>query len=108
MSEHGNLVLSDDARARIGSYLQEVDAELAHAGMPPADREAMKADIHVQILEMLRANLRGNKADRADVEAVISQLDPPRKYNGHDQEKRSAAESDAGPSVYPDFLPGKS
>ena len=70
---------SPDARVRVDAYLDAIERVLVAADMPRAERKGIADDVEAQILEMLTA--RGcAKPSVEDVEAVLSDLDPPEAY----------------------------
>jgi len=70
---------SPDARERMDAYLDAIERVLVAADMPRAERKGIADDVEAQILEMLTA--RGcAKPSVEDVEAVLSDLDPPEAY----------------------------
>ena len=84
MTQPGQVALSDDAQNRIQQYLKEVGTQLEHSGVLGPERDGILMDIHVQILDMLIA--RGKQtADAKDIEAVLSELDPPKQFNGKEE-----------------------
>ena len=71
--------LAPDARARVDTYLDAVEKALQRAGRPRDERRGVADDVEAQILEML-AERAGFAPSLADVEAVLSDLDPPEAY----------------------------
>ena len=71
--------LLPDARARVDTYLDAIEKTLERAGRPRDERRGVADDVEAQILEML-ADRAGFAPTVADVEAVLSDLDPPEAY----------------------------
>lgn len=70
---------SPDACVRVDAYLDAIERVLVAADMPRAERKGIADDVEAQILEMLSA--RGHvEPSVEDVEAVLSDLDPPEAY----------------------------
>jgi len=69
-----------EARKRIDAYLDAIDRVLAGAGMSRSERRNVTDDVETQIQEMLAARGSAQPPAIADVEAVLSQLDPPEAY----------------------------
>ncbi|MFO0808834.1 MAG: hypothetical protein U0746_09445 [Gemmataceae bacterium] len=94
--------LEAPVRDLIDGRLDAVDRVLLHAGTPRSERREIVGEVEAQIFEMLAR--RGDAPARADVLAVLSQLDPPESYapDGFDvREFRTAwaANEPAGPRV---------
>jgi quercetin dioxygenase-like cupin family protein len=67
---------------RVEQFLSAVERALAESGLGAEERQNVKADLRVQIEEMLAARLgeSGRAATLADVDAVLGELDPPESY----------------------------
>jgi mannose-6-phosphate isomerase-like protein (cupin superfamily) len=68
---------------RIQQFITAVDRTLAEGGMAEEERQNIVGDLRVQIEEMLsaRAGSSGKPTAIEDVEAVLSELDPPESYS---------------------------
>jgi len=71
--------LSPDARERVDAYLDTIERVLVAADMSRPERRGVIDDVEAQILDML-ATCAGTEAAIEDVEAVLSDLDPPEAY----------------------------
>ncbi len=86
--------LSTDLQARIETYLNAVDAELA--GKPEAARRELLAQLREHITESLRR--RGAEPTSADVEAVLAEMDPPESF-AEEEVRGQRAEVSGQPSA---------
>ena len=68
----------EQVRARVRTYLKEVAAHLE--GMPERERQDLLKQLESHIYEGLQARTEGNDAQASDVEAVLSEMDPPESY----------------------------
>ena len=82
--------LAPDARARVDTYLDAIEKALQRAGRARDERRGVADDVEAQILEML-ADRAGFAPTVADVEAVLSDLDPPEAYAEADGPPADAA-----------------
>jgi len=71
--------LTPHVQSRVDQYLDAVDRVLGSAGKPRTERRNITDDVETQILDMLAARA-GAEPTVAEVEAVLSQLDPPEAY----------------------------
>ena len=69
---------NEQVRARVQSYLKEVAAHLER--MPERERQDLLRQLDSHIHEALQARTGGNDAQASDVEAVLSEMDPPASY----------------------------
>ena len=77
------MMLSDEARRRLDAHLDAVERALAAAGHSREQRRAVVDDLEAQINEMLAGRLGvGGSPTLGDVEAVLSEVDPPSAYGG--------------------------
>jgi len=88
--------LPPEARQRVEAYLDAIERVLVAAGMPRDERRGITDEIEAQILEML-ADRAGFQPTVSDVEAVLSELDPPEAY----AEEPAGASPAAGPAAPP-------
>lgn len=69
------------AQQRVDAFLSAVERSLAEARVPEDERRSVLEDLRAQILDMLAGRAGSiEKANEGDVEAVLSQLDPPESY----------------------------
>ena len=73
-----SVTLSGEARTRLDTHLDAVEAALVGKGVSREERRAVVDDLEAQILDMLAA--KSESPGVADVEAVLTQLDPPAAY----------------------------
>jgi mannose-6-phosphate isomerase-like protein (cupin superfamily) len=98
---------------RIDQFISAVERTLAEGGMGEEERQNIVGDLRVQIEEMLsaRTTSAGKPATLADVEAVLSELDPPESYSQADEGKETPkvqhAEQSRGHSCGPGFGYGR-
>jgi hypothetical protein len=71
--------LGSELRRRIDAYLDAIDRVLSASGMNRSERRNITDDVETQIQEMLAAR-GGGAPTRADVEAVLAELDLPEAY----------------------------
>ena len=88
MSE-GQLQFAPDAEARVNDFLAAVERALAAAGCSQPERQNVADDLRAQITEMVTARLAAGsqQVSRADVEAVLAELDPPEAFASAAQER---------------------
>jgi len=88
-------------RERIAQFIAAVERSLSEAGVSADERQNVTADLRVQIEEMLSARTEGKTPTLEDVQAVLSELDPPESYSetepGESQKPQPAEESCCGP-----------
>ena len=95
MSEQSNISGANEPRPtpgqRIDQFIAAVDRTLAEGGMAEEERQNVVGDLRVQIEEMLsaRAGSSGKATTIEDVEAVLSELDPPESYSPGDAPKET-------------------
>ena len=68
----------EQACARVQSYLEEVAAHLER--MPEREQQDLLRQLESHIHEALQARTGGKDAQASDVEAVLSEMDPPESY----------------------------
>jgi len=68
-----------EVRRQIDAYLDAIDRVLSASGMTRGERRNVTDDVETQIQEMLAARA-GELPTVADIEAVLSSLDPPEAY----------------------------
>ncbi len=79
---------------RIDAHLDAIDRVLAESGLPSHDRVAIVGEVEHQVREILADRCPGGAAPSiADVEAVLSELDPPESYADRDAQASIAAPS---------------
>jgi mannose-6-phosphate isomerase-like protein (cupin superfamily) len=83
-----------DVRARIDEFLAAVETAMAKSDVSVRERQNVLDDLRTQIAEML-AQRANQPPSVADVEAVLSELDPPQSYAG-EAEKKEPVEAAAG------------
>ncbi len=88
--------LAADAQQRVDQYLDAVERALEKGGRPRDERRGITDEVEAQILEML-ADRAGFQPTVSDVEAVLSELDPPEAY----AEEPAGASPAAGPAAPP-------
>jgi len=91
-------ILRSDVRVRLDAHLDAVDRVLMSAGMPRSERQNITEDLGGQILEMLTAR-SGGSPTRADIEAVLAELDPPEAYADGQQAASAPAPPPPAPHV---------
>ena len=70
--------IDERGSARIDAYLKDVSANLAL--MPARERQDLVDQLRSHIHEALQARTAGSDARDGDVEAVLSEMDPPESY----------------------------
>jgi hypothetical protein len=88
--------LAADAQQRVDQYLDAVERALEKSGRPRDERRGITDEVEAQILEML-ADRAGFQPTVSDVEAVLSELDPPEAY----AEEPGGASPAAAPAAPP-------
>ena len=68
----------EQAHMAVQSYLREVAAHLE--GVPERERQDLLRELESHIHEALQTRTGGNDARASDVEAVLSEMDPPASY----------------------------
>ncbi len=72
---------SPTPQERIAQFIAAVERSLSEAGVSNDERQNVTADLRVQIEEMLSARTEGKTPTLEDVQAVLSELDPPESYS---------------------------
>jgi hypothetical protein len=92
---------SPTPQERIAQFIAAVEHSLSEADVSNDERQNVTADLRVQIEEMLSARTEGKTPTLEDVQAVLSELDPPESYcetePGESQKPQPADESCCGP-----------
>ncbi len=90
MSEQPNPIppLPADVRARIDEFLAAVETAMSKSDVSARERQNVLDDLRTQIAEML-AQRASQPPGVADVEAVLSELDPPESYAGDTEKKET-------------------
>jgi len=74
-----------EVQRRVNSHVEAVDRVLAESGVPASDRAAIVGEIELQVRDTLADRCpRGTAPSIADVEAVLTELDPPESYIDRD------------------------
>src|SRR4051794_22333490 len=71
--------LSPPLQALVDERLDAIDRVLLHAGVSRGERRGIVGEVEAQVFELLSRRTAGEPA-RADVLAVLGQLDPPESY----------------------------
>jgi hypothetical protein len=74
-----NDALTPELQARIDMHLDAVERQLVAAGVPREKRRGITDDLETQIMDMLDPG-KGRTPSAADVDNVLSRLDPPEAY----------------------------
>lgn len=85
-----------EVQRRIDAHLDAIDRVLADSGLPSHDRVAIVGEVEHQVRDTLADRCPGDAAPSiAEVEAVLSELDPPESYADRDTRASIAALSPA-------------
>lgn len=83
------------AQQRIDAHLDAIERALGAGGMTRVERHQIAEDVDAQIHEMLAARMGDRTAMLEDVQAVLSELDPPEAYSAGQPASEPASASAA-------------
>lgn len=72
--------INEQVRSKVEAYIKEVAAR--SGSMPKAQQQELLRQLESHIYEALAAKVGERDAQVADVEAVLSEMDPPESYGG--------------------------